>query len=70
MQDFTGRRAYINFYVFGLAPAPYIFTKLLKIKIVFLRRIGTLIIVYLDDMLLIEKTVENVQMYHHRGTFL
>ena len=70
MQDFTGRRAYINSYVFGLAPAPYIFTKLLKIKIFFLRRIGTLIILYLDDMLLIGRTVENVQMYHHTGVFL
>ena len=45
---------------FGLAPVFSAFTKLLKIPIV---RVGTLIIIYLDDMLLIERTVENVQMY-------
>ena len=43
--------------------SPYIFTILLKIPIVFLRRIGTLITIYLDYVLLIGKTVENVQMY-------
>ena len=48
---------------FALAPAPYVFTKLLKILIAFLRRIGTLIIIYLDDILLIGRTAENVQMY-------
>ena len=47
----------------GVAPAPYVFTKLLKIPIAFLRTIGTLIIIYLDDMLLIGRTAENVQMY-------
>ena len=39
---------------FGLAPAPYVFKKLLKIPNAFLQRIGTLIIIHLDDMLLIE----------------
>ena len=34
----------------GLGPAPFIFTKLLKIVIAFLRGIGTLIIIYLDDI--------------------
>ena len=48
---------------FGLAPAPYVFTKVLKIPIVFLRRIDTLITVYLYDMLLIGGTAENVQMH-------
>ena len=48
---------------FGLAPVFSAFTKLLKIPIVCLRRVGTLIIIYLDDMLLIERTVDNVQMY-------
>ena len=46
---------------FGLAPVPYIFIKSLKIPIAFLRRIGTLIIIYLYDMLL--RTAQNVQMY-------
>ena len=48
---------------FGIAPANfYVFTKLLKIPIAFLRRISTLIIIYLDDMLLIGTTAENVQI--------
>ena len=48
---------------FELVPAPYVFPKLLKIPIAFLWRIGTLIIIYLYDMLLVGRTVENVQMY-------
>ena len=48
---------------FELAPAPYVFPKLLKIPIAFLWRIVTLIIIYLDDMLLVGRTAENVQMY-------
>ena len=39
------------------------FQKLLKIPIAFLSRIGTLIIIYLDDMLLIGRIAENVQTY-------
>ena len=48
---------------FGLAPAPYVLAKLLKIPIAFLRRIGTLIITYLNNMLLFGRTAEKVQMY-------
>ena len=48
---------------FGFAPAPYVFTKLLNIPIVFRWKISTLIIIYLEDMLLIGRTAENVQMY-------
>ena len=36
---------------FGLSPAPYIFTKRLKVPMAFLRCLGTLIIIYLGDML-------------------
>ena len=43
---------------FGLAPAPYVFTKLLKIPMTFLRRIGICIVIYLDDMLIIGRTRE------------
>ena len=52
------------FLCFGLALAPYVFTKLLKIPIALLWRKGTLIIIYLDDLLLIGGTAKNVQMYH------
>ena len=43
-----------------LAPAPYIFTELLKILIAFLRRTGNPIIIYL---LLIGRTSKNIQIY-------
>lgn len=42
----------------GLAPAPYIFTKLLKVQVqvAFLHWVGTLIIIYLEDMLILSKS--------------
>ena len=43
---------------FGLEPAPKVFTKLLKIPIALLRRINIQIIVYLDDMLLMARTLQ------------
>ena len=45
---------------FGLGPAPRTFTKLLKIAIVIRRRINIRIIVYLDDMLLMSQTIEDL----------
>ena len=48
---------------FRLAPGSNVFTKLLKISIACLPRIGTLIIIYQDDMLLIGRIAENVQTY-------
>ena len=38
---------------FGLAPAPLLFTKLLKPLLGFLRERGVRIIIYLDDMLIL-----------------
>ena len=43
---------------FGLAPAPYVFTKLLKIPMALSRSISIRIIIYLDDMLIIGRTKE------------
>jgi len=43
---------------FGLGPAPRIFTKLLKIPIALLRRINIRVMIYLDDMLLLGRTVQ------------
>ena len=45
---------------FGLAPAPKVFTKLLKIPIALLRRINIRIIVYLDDILLMGRTLQEI----------
>ena len=41
----------------------HVFNKLLKILLAFFRRIGTLTKIYLDNMLLIGRKIENVQMY-------
>ena len=45
---------------FGLGPVPPIFTKLLKIRIVLLRRIDVRIIIFLDDMLVMAQTLEEI----------
>lgn len=44
---------------FGLMPASYVFSELLKVPIFFLHRIDTLSIIYLDDMLLKGRTAED-----------
>ena len=43
---------------FGLAPTPYVFTKLLKTPMTLLRRIGVRLVIYLDDILIIGRTRE------------
>lgn len=51
---------------FGLNTAPYVFTKLMKPVITFLRELGILCVIYLDDILLFENTKQqctnNVQV--------
>ena len=47
---------------FELSPAPLIFTKLLKVPISFLRKINVRIIIYLDDMLLMASSLEDLLM--------
>ena len=46
----------------GLGPAPRIFTKLLKVPIALLRRVSIWIIIYLDDMLLMGRTLPEILM--------
>ena len=41
---------------FGLGPAPWVFTKLLKVPISLLRKLGFFLIIYLDDMLIAAKS--------------
>ena len=43
-------------------PAPWIFTKLLKIPVAILRRINIRIAVYLDDMLLMNQTIDSLNI--------
>ena len=60
---FQGNLYKFLFPCFGLAPGPYIFTKPLKVPLVFFRRLGNLIIIYLDGMLNIGKSVEETLVY-------
>ena len=45
---------------FRLGPAPVIFTKLMKVPISLLRRLNIRLIVYLDDMLIMAKSVQEL----------
>ena len=45
---------------FGLGPASLIFTKILKIPILLLKRLQIRVIIYLDDMLLMSQTIEEL----------
>ena len=47
---------------FGLSPAPLVFTKLLKVPISLLRKLNVRIIIYLDDMLLMASSLEDLLM--------
>ena len=47
---------------FGLGPAPRIFTKLMKIPIALMRRLNVRLIIYLDDMLLMGSSLEEIMM--------
>ena len=46
---------------FGLAPAPRIFTKLLKVVLAFLRKQGIRLVVYLDDFLIMNESEEGAR---------
>ena len=55
---------------FGLCPAPQIFTKLLKIPIAILRWIQIRIIIYLNDMLLMIQTINDLEIARDTLIFL
>ena len=48
--------------LFWSGPAPLIFTKILKVPISLLRRVEICVIIYLDDMLLMSQTLEELSM--------
>jgi hypothetical protein len=47
---------------FGLFASPWVFTKLLKVAVTFLRRSGIRIVIYLDDLLIVGTTTEECTM--------
>ena len=55
---------------FGLGPAPRFFTKLLKIPIALLRRMNIRMIIYLDEMLLMGHSIEEIRMCCNTVIFL
>ena len=55
---------------FGLGPAPRIFTKLMKVPISILRKSGIKIIIYLDDMLIIGSSLEEILKARDTTLFL
>ena len=55
---------------FGLRPAPRIFTKLLKVSIALVRWVNIRIIIYLDDMLLMQRTLPEILMERDTMIFL
>ncbi len=58
------------FLCFGLGPAPRLFTKLLKVPIALIRRLNMRIIIYLEDMLLMSRSVEELLIAQDTLIFL
>ncbi|KZR99751.1 Uncharacterized protein APZ42_004269, partial [Daphnia magna] len=63
--QWKGRLFQFTCLAFGLAPAPRIFTKILKVVVGFLRKKGLRLIIYLDDILILnvseERTLRDVK---------
>ena len=55
---------------FGLGPAPRMFTKLMKVPIFLLRRLGIRIIIYLDDMWIVGSSIQEITMARDTTIFL
>ena len=55
---------------FGLAPAPRIFTKLLKVAISILRKINIRVVIYLDDLLIMGCSKKEVVQARDTVVFL
>ncbi|XP_045034660.1 uncharacterized protein LOC116925902 [Daphnia magna] len=64
--QWKGRLFQFTCLAFGLAPAPRIFTKILKVVVGFLRKKGLRLIIYLDDILILnvseERTLRDVKV--------
>jgi hypothetical protein len=55
---------------FGLAPAPKVFTKIMKIPLAALRRINIRLVLYLDDFLLMGQSLDEILMARDSTIFL
>ena len=57
---YGGTRYQFTCLPFGLGPAPLLFTKLLKPVVALLRRLGLRMIIYLDDIITFNKTLDGI----------
>ena len=57
-------------FCFGLSPGPLMFTKLLKVPIALLRKLKVRLIIYLDDILLMATSKEELEIERDALTFL
>ena len=57
---YGGTRYQFTCLPFGLGPAPLLFTKLLKPVVALLRRLGLRMIIYLDDIIIFNQTLEGI----------
>ena len=55
---------------FGLGPAPKIFTKLLKVPVSLLRRLKIRIVIYIDDMLVMATSLEEITIARDTVVYL
>ena len=56
--------------VFGLGPAPRVFTKILKVPMTLLRNLNFRIIIFIDDMLIMGKSLKEIEMARDTTLFL
>ena len=55
---------------FGLGPAPRLFTKLMKVPMSILRRLGIRLIIYLDDILIFGSSQEEIELARDTTLYL
>ena len=55
---------------FGIGPAPRLFTKLLKVPMSILRRLGIRLIIYLDDLLIFGSSREEIELARDTTLYL
>ena len=55
---------------FGISPAPRIFTKIMKIPISILRRLNIRVVIYLDDIILLGRTLKEIKIARETTIYL
>lgn len=66
----AGRIFQFNCLAFGLAPAPRLFSKILRVVAAYLRKHGMRLIIYLDDILIMSSSKEGARADVKKATEL